>query len=414
MSISNQYIIGNLKATKGALLGTFLFLFLYALYLQDVIQKEFLDIVAIGSDFSSTYYLIGMCIITLIISIAHKKVFSNNAYAKSYLIMCATIIVMSFLHFFSVKVSAREVYVGIICWFTCFFSFYYLALTDELRRLRIYFYFFFCFLVYTYLDTFYYIGVHSALPFTMNSSYLLLAFFPLLMLISGRKSQLVVTLVIVLCLLFSNKRGGTVAALLGLIVFYIVEYLPKGKGRHRGRFLSILSLGAIVFGLWYFVQSLLSLDNVVLIDRFVSVENDDGSGRVLIWTEVLNSFESSGFLEKLFGHGYDSVRLYIPEHMSAHNDYLEVLFDFGIIAFIAYLGFIVMMFVHAYKLIKDNSPVASSFSSSIVFFTVLSFMSHVLIYPAYMILYCMYWGYAFGIERKMFYSQRITKEITLK
>ena len=71
--------------------------------------------------------------------------------------------------------------------------------------------------------------------------------------------------------------------------------------------------------------------------------NGDTNGRSAIWENVLEAFNASTLSEKLIGHGYHAFRfykysgyMYILNGNLAHNDYLNTLYDYGIIGVAVY------------------------------------------------------------------------------
>ena len=50
-----------------------------------------------------------------------------------------------------------------------------------------------------------------------------------------------------------------------------------------------------------------STGRIQILDRFARLGDDGGSGRDVIWLIVLNAYHSSGLVQRLFGHGFQSV-----------------------------------------------------------------------------------------------------------
>ena len=79
--------------------------------------------------------------------------------------------------------------------------------------------------------------------------------------------------------------------------------------------------------------------------------------RAVHWNYILNHFWSdAGWVEKLFGNGYDTVADYLvscPNHtifLASDNNYLTVLYEFGIIG----LGMMICWIIYAVKMLKDK------------------------------------------------------------
>ncbi len=79
-------------------------------------------------------------------------------------------------------------------------------------------------------------------------------------------------------------------------------------------------------------------------DRFSAMQEDKGSGREDIYSLVVNDFYNSDWSNQLFGHGYFGV--VNSFHIGAHNDFFEILYDYGIIALILYFIFMCKLLLY--------------------------------------------------------------------
>lgn len=62
--------------------------------------------------------------------------------------------------------------------------------------------------------------------------------------------------------------------------------------------------------------------------------------RIKNWTEIMTHFEKSDFLNMLFGNGLMSVPKITSTHLVAHNDYLGIIYELGIIpATVLFFGY---------------------------------------------------------------------------
>ena len=95
-----------------------------------------------------------------------------------------------------------------------------------------------------------------------------------------------------------------------------------------------------------------------IFERFSRLSTDGGSGRDVIWNIVLQAYKESNFMERLFGHGFQSVYYSLrPGGFSrfAHNSYIEYLYDYGIIGLAILLVFVMSMIVFTVKLMNRKS-----------------------------------------------------------
>ena len=137
----------------------------------------------------------------------------------------------------------------------------------------------------------------------------------------------------------------------------------------------LLLIATIVFCFYVF-----NYFSEALIGRFSNLESDQGSGRTIIYSNILSDFSSSDTFHVIFGHGFKSVRLITWPNELAHNDLLELLYDFGIIGFVIYLLYLITLLKNALRHRKEslNKSLYSSFLSSLVLYFIISSLNCVI------------------------------------
>ena len=204
--------------------------------------------------------------------------------------------------------------------------------------------------------------------------------------------NLLVGLFVVLALI-STKRGGVAA--IGLAYFahsLILVYTNKRK-----RLLVILLLIGFVslLAIWLVHTDRLPVD--VILERFKTVQEDEGSGRIDIWTTVMNGQMNAKLTEWLAGHGYiGTIRDF---GFTAHNDFIEALYNFGLVGLLIYCAIHVTLLKYVFRLVSDGSEYAPSFAAAYVIFFVMSVVSHLVVYPSYSIYILAYFGMMLGMKR---------------
>ena len=98
-------------------------------------------------------------------------------------------------------------------------------------------------------------------------------------------------------------------------------------------------MGSIVFVIAF---SLLynSIDerlNGKLTERVTREETEEGHDRYAIWELSIYMIQNSTKDKLILGHGYAGVRNDSFLEISAHNDFLEIIYDYGLIIFVLYL-----------------------------------------------------------------------------
>lgn len=137
-------------------------------------------------------------------------------------------------------------------------------------------------------------------------------------------------------IMFTTKRAGLLVIVCGLFLSQIAEYhMAKTLKKKWKKMLTIAAISvAAVIAMVFLVQTF----NLNILQRFMEISEDGGSGRIQIWDRVYLSYSSGSIFERLFGQGYQSVtRLMLTGRaILAHNDYLEILHDYGIIGLVLF------------------------------------------------------------------------------
>lgn len=220
-----------------------------------------------------------------------------------------------------------------------------------------------------------------------NAIYCLVSIVPFLMFIKNKKLCLLLLLSVFICTVFSNKRGATIIML--IILIPTVNSIFSGRNNKGRRFIMTTLIGVGLLFLMYYIGN--SYLNGRLIDRFNAMEETGGAGRLNIWTYLLNSYDNSSFLEQLLGHGHRAVAL-TGIQTAAHNDFIEVLYDYGVIGEIIYLGIHIYLIKRIVLLKKNHNPIYLSFITMYSIFFLMSMVSILIVQQRYLIYMAVYWG----------------------
>lgn len=149
-------------------------------------------------------------------------------------------------------------------------------------------------------------------------------------------------LITIFFIIQSAKRGAMLIA--GVTLLFYAYYQLKTiseKNRVRGYFITFLGIVAVgYYAINFFIQ------NEYLIERLQQLEEGSYSGRDVIYANLFNAWYSSdNFFNLLFGYGFaSSVNLSGTGNL-AHNDWLELLTNFGLLGVIIYM----MLFFSGFK-----------------------------------------------------------------
>lgn len=187
---------------------------------------------------------------------------------------------------------------------------------------------------------------------TNNAGYMLVTVLPLmgLLLFNNQKKMFYVVLSLFSFLVaFSVKRGAILSLLLIIFCFWYCFYLKDDKrkvtksnsGTKYVYAFAILSVFGL--GLYY-----VAVSNEYMLLRMQDMLDGDSSGRDNIAESLLNTFINSSLINMLFGHGMSQTLSFAG--LYAHNDWLELLTDSGILGVVIYA----LVFKELWKLYRNG------------------------------------------------------------
>lgn len=212
-------------------------------------------------------------------------------------------------------------------------------------------------------------------------SYFLIASVPLVL--GLRKYKAALIWLIVICSIFAAKRTGFITLILTLLLTANFKKLlvpTFWKSFPKYIFISIILLSLSFFVLGDQAQT--------LYDRFANISEDGGSGRDIVYAEVWNMIKSSDYSHIIWGHGYNQIREDAELGFSAHNDFLEIIYDFGICGLFAFCGF-----VASASNIRTYRTFSYPQKSALLVFVILSLFSHLVLVTSYVIPILVFWAY---------------------
>ena len=219
--------------------------------------------------------------------------------------------------------------------------------------------------------------------FIINSSYIILLFLPLILCIDNKIIKYCAVIFIAVLVLSSGKRGGIIALGLSLALFFVFKSISESKKKHNITFVSLLLSLVLLSVVSYFLFDWMdqSYDNI-LTQRFETMKETGGSDRSTIYETTTQMIVTSDFPSLMIGHGWNGVLRNSPLKCSAHNDYLEVLYDYGLFVFFIFLTTLFYMFKQLSTMVNTQSKYAGHFACAVTQFLVLSMVSHIIIYPS--------------------------------
>ena len=227
----------------------------------------------------------------------------------------------------------------------------------------------------------------------LNDVYYLLLLLPWVLLCPKALWKYAGIVLIAIIVLWSMKRTALLALTVALVVYFLSEKI-RNRTLLDWRWLIVSCLFALISLQVYFYVD--DQNEGFLSSRILSAADDGGSGRLDIYQEVFRLQRKSSIDEWLLGHGHDTVRkfntLQESEYLSAHNDWLEVMFDYGLPALALYCCLHFFLLSYTCRLLVKRSYYGPPMAASYILFFMLSLTSHLVLYASYFGYLMSFWG----------------------
>lgn len=181
-----------------------------------------------------------------------------------------------------------------------------------------------------------------------NFSYVFVYLIPYVFLFKQRKVLSTISMTVLLFfIILGAKRGAFITGTIGMIYFiYYQLSIVKKKNRLKGYFITIIGVLVLLnfFNDFY-------LNNDLLQKRLKGISTEGGSGRDIIYANIFDSwYKSDSFINLLFGFGFASSLQLSGVQVYAHNDWLELLSNFGLLGIIVYI----ILFFAAFQIVLNK------------------------------------------------------------
>ena len=230
-----------------------------------------------------------------------------------------------------------------------------------------------------------------------NAVFFPLMMFPWIACISNTTKRWMMVAILALCAITALKRSGIIIISVSTTILFYSDFIYQKRLNIKKIVAALLVLSCIFFVFQYKADSITDVNQ-----RFEMIQEDGGNGRDMIYEDVIQRYKNSDFISKIFGKGFDTVKgTNTNMSLSAHNDFLEVLYDFGAIGFIFYILIHFSLIKWTFRLFRARSQLAFPVLISYVCFIVMSMVSHLILYPTYFGLLVSFWAYAECKDREL-------------
>lgn len=198
--------------------------------------------------------------------------------------------------------------------------------------------------------------------------------------------------------IFMAKRSAMIIVFLELCVFSFS--LLNNSKRSRGKLSLVIY---IVIGLMTlsFITSNFSQFTESTFARFEEMDEDKGSGRVTIYQIASKNVLSFSPFEMMLGRGYGSFKE--TGHTNAHNDALQLLYEYGFVGLLFYIAFLLILFGRLKMVKKYAERYYVGYIFCIITIVVLGMFSNLITFNSYFAFLCSYLAMA---EAAIYRSKR--------
>lgn len=383
--------------------AVFLFFILMGLYLKDeLIHITMLDM-STGEYGYSRYYIVGMMLVGLfyvfqnhserfVVRLPRSGTVFNIFIITSYILS----ILLSFHSSFPLLSDYLARILPIIALYISYCIFQNIKKTERVFTL--------VFIYAVYLAYYYVTYSMRKLDLvlseeTVNSSvYFLLYLLPVLLCDNRKYLKYPTILIVGAFIILSAKRGGFIAFFLGLVVYIVVGLILANRLKLKHILFACILLLGLVWGISFLQED----ETLFIFSRMEGMDSNGYGDRGILYPRVFHMILSSDVISMFLGHGYNSVIKDLGMGYSAHNDFLEIWYDFGLVGFVLYMALWYHIVKMGIKMTKDKSIYAAPYSFMLSIFLVNSMVSHIFLYNQYLMMFSV----SFGTMWSLYYREK--------
>lgn len=206
---------------------------------------------------------------------------------------------------------------------------------------------------------------------TNNAGYLFLALIPAICFF--KKNLLLQYGLLAVCLvmmLVSVKRGALIIGIMSLMWFFVKQYSDMTR---KQKFIVTFVITLLLCAITVFIIHLVAT-NEYFIKRFFDFMDGNSSHRDVLYAVFLDHFMNlENPIQILFGMGANST-LEIGENL-AHNDWIEILTNQGIVGVIIYSAYWIAFFLYVFKSKKNSNTLHTALGILFIVFFMKTFFS---------------------------------------
>lgn len=195
-----------------------------------------------------------------------------------------------------------------------------------------------------------------------NSIYYVLITFPFIFLFRNWLWSIFFSIMPLYAFIVSGKTTCLLCGI-SILTFYIYRNIKNLKQKSRVLFILVI-VSVCCFAYKY-------IDFASVLESSREDFSTGGNGRTEISTKVYHLLiNESNLFKIIFGHGVNAISRTIG--IGGHNDFLEVLYCYGLIGFTLFISFLVHLFKEIRTFISSTHRIAFSISLIVLFFALIA------------------------------------------
>lgn len=249
------------------------------------------------------------------------------------------------------------------------------------------------------------IDINEADSIAANNLYFfMLCITPFVFMLKNNILKNILFLVSVVFCIITVKRSAFIAVFLIVVLYaYYVLFMNKQQTKTN----KIIFVLLFICGGYYLVSNNLSSATDAILGRMNNMGEDQGTGRIPLYVDVINNMTyRNDFPAWIIGNGKGSI--YDTGHTNAHNDALQMLYEFGIVGLFLYIWLVINIVKRTFYLFKKKHPLFMPYATSVIITIMLGLVSNLIVFYSYITFITALWGIVEGtLHRERF-------EITIK